>query len=109
MKKLLLIPALCVLCCACNTKNNNNGNNPDDQNQSGETSADWEITTKVKAQIMSDSTISASARMVSVETTDGVVTLTGSVPTEDDMDRIVMIVQQVNGVVRVDNQMTVSD
>ena len=73
-------------------------------------SADWEITTKVKGSIMaSGDSLSASARMVSVSTTDGVVTLTGTVASRDEMHKVVKIVQNVSGVKSVVSQLTVSD
>jgi hyperosmotically inducible periplasmic protein len=105
MKKLLLIPVMCLLCFACNPNGRSNNN----RNQSQENSPDWQITTKVKAAIMADSSISASARFVSVNTTGGVVTLTGTVPTQEDSDRIVKIAGNVDGVVSVDNQITLSE
>jgi hyperosmotically inducible protein len=107
MKKLLLIPALCLVCAACCGNGGGCGSN-NDQVQSQEMSSDWSITTKVKAEILSDTSISASARFVSVSTTDGVVTLTGSVPTREDRERIYRIARKVNGVKRVDNQITIS-
>ncbi len=103
MKKLLLIPVLALVCVACDDSNYNRCAGM----QSQESSADWEITTKVKAQILSDSSISGSARFVSVSTINGVVYLSGSVSSRADRDRIVKIAQNVRGVVRVDNQMTV--
>lgn len=122
MKKLLFIPALSLLCFSCScSKNdsgdcgNNNCNNRTQSNcsngamESSENTGDWQITTKVKSAIMSDSSISGSARFVSVNTTNGVVTLTGKVPTQDDSDRIVSIAKNVRGVMGVNNQMTVTN
>lgn len=93
---------MCLLCVACNPGGGNTGA------KSQETSADWAITTKVKAAIVADSTLSASARLVSVNTTNGVVTLTGTVPTKADSDRIVKIAKNVSGVKSVKNQMIIS-
>lgn len=109
MKKLLLcIPALCLICSGCGSCGSccGNGNCSAVQTQK-EDPADWEITTKVKAEILSDTTIGAMARFVSVSTTDGVVTLTGSVPTQKDKDLIGKIAKKVKGVSRVDNRITV--
>src|SRR5271155_5094843 len=103
MKKLLLIPTLCLLCVACCGNGCNSGV------QSEQNSSDWSITAKVKSEILADTSISASARFVSVSTTNGVVTLTGTVPTRDDRDRIVKITKNVQGVMRVDNQITISN
>jgi hyperosmotically inducible periplasmic protein len=107
MKKLLLIPTLCLVCAACCGKSSCGSSN-NDQVQSQETTSDWAITTKVKAEILADTSLSASARFVSVSTTDGVVTLTGSVPTREDRERIYRITRKVNGVKKIDNQITIS-
>ncbi len=56
---------------------------------------------------MSESNLSASARFVSVTTNDGVVTLTGTVPTREDSRHIERKVKGVSGVRRVDNQLTI--
>lgn len=104
MKKYLLIPALCLMCVGCDQAAHN-----DNVGSSKEHSADWAITTKVKAAIMADVSLSASARMVSVETTDGVVTLTGTVPTKADRNRIGQIAKNVQGVQDVENDIEVSD
>jgi len=110
MKKiLLLIPVFCLICVGCASGNNTGSQKANGQGSNGQaSSADWAITTKVKAAIMADSSLSASSRMVSVSTTNGVVTLSGNVASQSDMDRIMSITQGVNGVQSVDNQMTVS-
>jgi osmotically-inducible protein OsmY len=106
MKKLLLIPVLCLglfSCChECKDKNGNPCVKSEDQ------SSDWSITTRVKSAILTDTSIAAMARFVSVSTTDGVVTLTGSVATREDREKIVKIVKNVQGVKSVDNQITIS-
>lgn len=104
MKKILVIPAVCLLCFGCSHNDCCENNSVQTQNNS----ADWEITTKVKTAIMSDTSISAGARFVSVNTTDGVVTLTGTVSSRSDRDKIGKIAKNVSGVVKVDNQIAVS-
>jgi len=104
MKKILIASAMCLACLACSRDNYNNRNTA----QSEENSPDWQITTKVKSSILSDSTISASARFVSVNTTNGVVTLAGSVPTREDREKIVRMTKKVSGVVRVVDNITIS-
>jgi osmotically-inducible protein OsmY len=89
---------------------NGNGNRGNGQMQSDSNSnqpSDWEITTKVKANIMS-ADLSASARLVSVTTNNGVVTLTGTVASREEARKIVEIAKGIRGVKRVDNQLTVS-
>lgn len=44
--------------------------------------------------------------MKNVTTNNGVVTLTGNVSSKSDENKIVRIAKSVDGVVRVDNQMT---
>lgn len=57
---------------------------------------------------MSDGSLSASSRLVSVTTNNGVVTLSGTVASRDDMNRIIRLAKDVDGVRKVDNQMTIS-
>jgi len=102
MKFLAMIPVLGLVCFGCSNNGNSSTSN---QNESP---ADWTITTKVKAAIMSDSSLSSSARLVSVTTNNGVVILTGNVPYQYDADRIVKITKNVDGVNRVDNQLVVT-
>ncbi|MES2344634.1 MAG: BON domain-containing protein [Chlamydiota bacterium] len=97
----------CALCFACNADSQTNNTTVIVQDQ--EAPADWSITTKVKAKIIADTELSASARLVSVTTTNGIVTLEGTVPTAADRDRIVAIAKSVDGVVGVNMKMTVSD
>ena len=105
MKKLFLIPALCLMCVGCNQA----AHNENMESSSEEHSADWSITTKVKAAIMGDISLPASARFVSVETTDGVVTLTGTVHSKADKNRIGQIAKNVHGVKDVENNIEVSN
>ena len=97
----------CVLlgsCCGtCGTSDGSVG-----QGQQSNQTSDWQITTKVKSSIMSDGSLSASSRLVSVNTNNGVVTISGTVASKDDMHRIVRLAKDVDGVRKVDNQMSVS-
>jgi len=109
MKTILLLASLFAFASCSNNPNTNNNrantrtNTPcaDDQD------SDWKITTRVKSALMSDGSISGSARMVSVETNDGVVTLTGSVASADESRYIERKVKSMNGVRSVDNQLTI--
>ncbi len=108
MKKILLLPALCaMLVSCCGDGKDSYGNST--QTQSSQ-SADWEITTKVKGSIMaSGDSLSASARMVSVSTDNGVVTLTGTVATREEMNKVVKIAKNVSGVKSVNNELSIAD
>jgi osmotically-inducible protein OsmY len=66
----------------------------------GEFIDDSVITTKVKSSFVADSTVSALD--ISVETTQGVVNLTGIVNSEQERQRAIQIAQETNGVRQVD-------
>ncbi len=106
MKKTAAILSLCLLMGSCN-QNQQNGENNQTCNKCSE-SSDWGITTKVKTSIMTDSSLSTSSRLVHIETTNGVVTLTGSVPSKEDSRRIERLAKEVQGVKKVQNQLTVN-
>jgi osmotically-inducible protein OsmY len=61
---------------------------------------DSAITTKVKSNLLADSMVGALA--IDVDTTDGVVSLTGFVDNEKERLRAVQLAQAVTGVKRVD-------
>ena len=66
----------------------------------GEVIDDSIITTKVKSSFVADSTVSALD--ISVETSQGVVNLTGIVDSEQQRQRAIQIAQETNGVRQVD-------
>ena len=127
MKKILFIPAICILCVSCNDNSNKPNKNSNDSNRNSEECsvgnsneytnrnnqmqsqpADWDITAHVKKSLMSDNSLSSSARLISVTTNNGVVTLTGTVVNAEESRKVVRIVKSVPGVMSVDNQLTVS-
>jgi hyperosmotically inducible protein len=111
MKKILLLPAICALFVSCNGNSNNNladANDMDQMQSNSEQPSDWDITTRVKKTIMSDNSLSAKARTISVTTNNGVVTLTGTVISKDESRRVVRMVKNVPGVTNVNNQLNVS-
>ncbi|HXH08774.1 MAG TPA: BON domain-containing protein [Alphaproteobacteria bacterium] len=71
-----------------------------EQRSTGEVIDDTAITTKVKANLLADPMVSAFA--ISVETSRGVVNLTGIVNSTAERDRAIQIAQDVGGVKRVD-------
>lgn len=73
----------------------------------GITKADWQITGEVKKAIVTDGQLSMSSKRVSVTTNMGVVTISGTVSSRNDMNRIVSLAKAVPGVQSVDNQMSV--
>lgn len=105
MKTVSLILASVLLCAATGCSNNGNNRTAyDNPNQD----SDGQITTRVKSTLMNDSSLSRSGRLVGVETNNGVVTLTGDVPTTDESRAIERKVKSVKGVRRVDNQLTIN-
>jgi osmotically-inducible protein OsmY len=108
MKKKLLISAIYLLMASCSS-HTNCADNSANQTQSNSTQpADWEITATVKKNLMSDNSLSKSARMISVTTNKGVVTLSGKTASKNEMHKVVRMVKKMRGVVRVDNQLEVS-
>jgi hyperosmotically inducible periplasmic protein len=73
--------------------------------KSGEVVADASITTAVKTRLMTDDV--ARGTHIDVDTSDGVVTIAGTVPTEADRARIGQLVANTTGVKRVVNNLTV--
>lgn len=110
MKKFLPALALCFISASGNQSpepcsyGKDTSSNKEDPSQS----ADWILTTKVKEAILADSSLSPSNRFVSVSTTDGVVTLTGEVSNQQQMDEIVKKASKISGVKKVKNQMTLA-
>lgn len=110
MKKKLLIPAICLLFASCSSNTNcTDCSNKDKQTVSKSTQpSDKEITATVKKNLMSDNSLLKMAKMISVTTKKGVVTLAGKTASKDEMHKVVKMVKKMHGVVRVDNQLEVS-
>src|SRR5262249_13516041 len=66
---------------------------------------DVAITSAVKAKLIGDSEVSA--RKIDVDTKDGVVTLKGTVSSEQEKDKALQIARNTRGVQRVEDQLTV--
>lgn len=66
---------------------------------------DTVITTKVKAELIKDDT--TKARHINVTTKKGVVTLSGTVDSATEKDQAAQDAQKIEGVVSVDNQLSV--
>jgi hyperosmotically inducible periplasmic protein len=66
---------------------------------------DAAITTAIKAKLIGDSSVSGTK--IHVDTKDGVVTLQGTVKSEDEKSKAVQIARDTKGVQRVEDQLTV--
>jgi hyperosmotically inducible periplasmic protein len=64
-----------------------------------ETVGDAQLTTKIKAKMALDDLVKA--RAIDVSTTDGIVTLSGTVSSQAEHDRAVALARETNGVTRV--------
>lgn len=73
--------------------------------QAGQALDDTAITTSIKTKYLADDTLKGLD--ISVETEHGVVTLTGSVQNDSAKSLATTIAQGVEGVTRVDNQLTI--
>jgi osmotically-inducible protein OsmY len=73
--------------------------------KTGEVVGDASITTAVKTRLMTDDL--ARGTSIDVKTKDGVVTISGAVPTVADKARIGHLVEKTTGVKSVDNKLTV--
>ncbi len=73
----------------------------DKAEQAGEYMDDAAITTKVKAEILSDPLLKVA--QIEVTTTDGVVKLSGTVDSQQSIDRAVQIARNLENVKSVDN------
>lgn len=71
----------------------------------GEYASDATVTTKVKAAFVADETLSALD--IAVETTEGTVTLTGTVGTEAEVEQAARVARDVEGVKQVQNDIKV--
>jgi len=71
----------------------------------GDFVADAELTAKIKAKMALDDSVRA--RAIGVSTTDGVVTLAGTVGSAAERDRAVRLAQETKGIKRVVNHLTI--
>ncbi len=67
--------------------------------QAGRALSDGRLTAKIKAKIALDDTVKA--RDINVDTTDGTVTVTGTVASEAQRERVLQLARETEGVTRV--------
>jgi hyperosmotically inducible periplasmic protein len=72
--------------------------------QLDEAFSDGALTAKIKSKMTLDDTVNA--RSINVSTTDRVVTLTGTVASARERERAVALAKETNGVVRVEDKLT---
>src|SRR6266481_6199020 len=74
----------------------------------GRTGSDQTLVTQVQDALKRDTTLAAIAPRIEVTAQNGTVTLSGSVPSDQDKQRIEAMVKSTTGVVSVNNQLQVS-
>ncbi|KRG69990.1 BON domain-containing protein [Pseudoxanthomonas dokdonensis] len=101
LSKTLLVPALCLgMMTAGAAMAQSQGQEMEEHgSDSSQPASDTWITTKVKADLLTTDNVSGTD--VSVETVNGVVTLTGTVATQAEFDRTVKVAKGIEGVTQV--------
>lgn len=97
----LLAPGLCLQAA------DSDDQKPEGKETMGEKVDDASITTKVKMKLVGDS--ATSALNTKVETTNGVVTLTGKAKSDAEKELATKLAEEVKGVKRVNNEMKVEE
>jgi len=82
------------------------GMQPPESTDSGQRDSDKKLEAQVRSAIAADSTVASNADTITVICRSGVATLQGNVKDQEQKDAIVLAVQRVNGVERVDDQLT---
>ena len=128
MKKIYLMTMLSLALVACDRQDNpnrpasvqdynndNTGKNIRDRDSMTETpldqsesEADRTITQKIRQAIMSDGDLSTNAKNIKIITIKGIVTLRGPVASSQEKDAIARKVNDIQGIVNVDNQLEVT-
>lgn len=126
MKKIFLMTLLCLTVLGCDQQSNpnippdrqdydNTGINTRDRDLSrktpldqSESEADRTITQRIRQSIMSDDALSTNAKNIKIITVRGIVTLRGPVASSQEKDAIERKVKDVQGIIRVDNQLEVT-
>ncbi len=106
MKHLLLLGVVATACAgAITTAQAAAQDRGMQQKESVQPGSDTWITTKVKAELLA--TKDVSGLDIKVETVNGVVSLSGDVDTQAEVDRAVATARKIDGVTRVDNRLVV--
>lgn len=110
MKKILLLSALSLTCVACEDQGkgmDHDKTSTTTMNQR-ESEADQATTRKVRQAIAADSTLSTNAKNIKITTSNGTVTLRGSVDSANEKEVVARKIKEISGVNRVDNQLEVT-
>jgi len=73
----------------------------------GDSSEDIAITKQIRKTLTGDESMSVNAQNVKIITAQGVVVLRGPVASQAECDRVLKVARETNGVLRIDNHITV--
>ena len=105
-KQLFLLSAACLTLSACDMdKSKMMGTDKTVAREHIESDADRALTQKIRQSIMDDNSLSMNAKNVKIMTVNGVVTLRGTVDTDQEKNEIGKKAKEVVGVKSVDNQL----
>jgi len=106
-KLFLLVPALCGMLTACH-QNSSMGTQSNGMMMDQPVSAeDMKITKKINNWLMSNNSLSSDAKNIQVMTSNGVVTLSGSVVSYQEKNMIINKVMNMDGVDSVNDQLKI--
>lgn len=112
-KQFFFLSSLCLVLAACST----NINQGKDQGRNGQTMAprdqaenemDRTITQRIRQALMDDDTLSMNAKNIRVITSNGTVTLKGTVNSEREKNEVARKIQSMSGVKGVVNQLEIA-
>ena len=116
-KFLLIIPAVCAMLTACNQNTQSSSANKTTQNSAmpsanqnplSQSETDNAITQKINDWLSSDSSLSVNAKNITVSTSNGAVSLKGSVDSSREKDRIINKVKAMQDVKSVNEHLAIS-
>ena len=108
-KQLFFLSSMCLMLTSCQNMNESpeKARNAQDRMIEAENETDRGITQKIRQSLMDDDSLSINAKNVKIITTNGVVTLRGTVNNEREKNEIGRKTKAVSGVKSVDNQLEI--
>lgn len=118
-KQLFLLSSLCLIFAACDNYNttpnaDNTANNARDRSgqtltpgDQAENEADRTITQRVRQALLDDDSFSTNAKNIKIITSNGIITLRGTVNSEREKAEIGRKARAISGVRNVDNQLEI--
>lgn len=109
MKKMIVTAAaVCILLSACEKSDYEKNGRTNEQSPAVENEADRAISQSVRHALKDDASLAPQADSIKITTTNGVVTLRGSVKSENDKSEAGKKARFIQGVKAVDNQLGIT-